>query len=373
MDIAGVYLDPVVISIIGVILILSFVLLTVLFLTYLERKVMGHIQMRLGPMRVGFHGALQAPADAIKLLVKEDLIPATADNWVFRFAPYVVFAPVLLVFMAVPFARDWVVANLDLGLFYIVAVPGLAIVGLFMAGWASNNKYALLGAVRCVAQMVSYELPLVIAILGVAMLAESLSLSEIVKKQDVFPFILVQPIAFVIYIVASLAELNRTPFDIPVAESEVIGGPHIEYSGMRWGTFYLAEYGNAFAIAAICATVFLGGWQGPGLHPFVWFMIKTYIIVFLIFWLRATLPRLRVDQLMGFAWKALLPLSFLNLLLTAMFVLYGWLVFAIAIVVSIAAIVLGYAIWRSRQTSRQASFVRPATVLLIEAAGGDGQ
>ncbi|MDO8672924.1 MAG: NADH-quinone oxidoreductase subunit NuoH [Dehalococcoidia bacterium] len=374
MNIAGFNIEQSLVwAFVGVILVLSFVLFMVLFLTYFERKVLGHFQLRLGPMRVGFHGALQAPADAIKLMVKEDLIPDCADNRVYRFAPYVVFVPTFLVFMVIPFARDWVVANLDLGLFFIVAVPGLSIVGLFMAGWSSDNKYALLGAVRSVAQMVSYELPLVVSILGVAILAETLSLSKIVDMQSTVPYLFLQPIGFLIFLISSLAELNRTPFDIPVAESEVVGGPHIEYSGMRWGIFYLAEYGNTFATAAICATVFLGGWAWPLLPGFVWFLIKTYVVILLIFWLRATLPRLRIDQLMGFAWKFLLPLSFVNLLLTAMYMLYGWPALAISLVVTAGIIYWGVSLWQSHSTRRPAPLKRPTTVRLVEAAGGDGK
>lgn len=339
--------DPLVI-ILKVAIVLGVVLLTVLLLTYLERKVIGHIQQRLGPMRVGFHGALQAPADAIKLLTKEDLVPASADQFIFRMAPYLVFIPGFLVFVTIPFTKDLVVRSLDLGLFYVVAVSCLSISGFVLAGWASNNKYALLGGMRSAAQMISYEIPLVLSVLGVAMLANSLNLATITEMQASVWYVLVQPIGFFIYIVASLAELNRTPFDIPVAESEVVGGPTVEYSGIRWAMFYLAEYGSIFGLSALGAILFLGGWQGPVLPGIVWFLLKTYSIIFLIFWLRATLPRLRIDQLMTYCWKVLLPLAFLNLLLTGVYLTFSLPVFLGTLAAAVIIVIGGYSIYRGR-------------------------
>lgn len=336
-------------------LMLGFVLISVLVLIWLERKFIGHIQMRLGPMRTGYHGVFQSPADAVKLLVKEDLIPASADKWVFQLAPFAVFVPIFLVFVALPFTGELLIRNLDLGLFYIVAVSSFSIVGLLMAGWASSNKYALLGGVRAAAQMISYELPLVISILGVAMLTRSLSLNTIVQEQTPVPFIVLQPLGFGLFLTASLAELARSPFDIPVAESEVVGGPFVEYSGIRWAFFFLGEYANLFAIAAICAIVYLGGWSWPYLPPSDWlggwgerligaglFLAKTYAIVLLIFWLRATLPRFRIDQLMSFAWKVLIPLAFLNVILTGIYLMYGWATLIISLIVSLGLLYLVY-------------------------------
>jgi len=314
----------------------GFVFFIVLVLVYVERKVLGHIQQRLGPMRTGFHGVLQTPADAIKLLVKEDLTPETADRWTFRLAPFMVFVPIFMMFVTIPFTWDIAVRHLDLGIFYLVAFSTLHIVGMLMAGWGSDNKFALLGGIRAAAQLVSYELPLAFAILGVAMIAQSLNLFEIVIQQSVIPFIFLQPLGLLIFLIASLAELSRTPFDIPMAESEVVGGPMVEYSGMRWAVFFLAEYASMFATAALVSVLYLGGWIWPWLPPvdvldgwaarlagLAWFMLKTFAILYVVIWLRGTLPRLRIDQLMAFAWKMLIPFSFVNLIITAAAVVYG--------------------------------------------------
>jgi len=331
-------LETVLDAAIRVALMLGFVLTTVLILIWVERKVLGHIQQRLGPMRTGWHGWLQSPADAIKLLTKEDLMPATANGWAFRLAPFVVFTPILLIFVALPFTRELLIRNMDLGLFYILAVSAFSTVGFVMAGWGSDNKYALLGAVRAGAQLISYELPLVIAVLGVVMLARSLNLGAIVEQQSVVPYGLVQPLGLVLFLIATVAELNRQPFDIPIAESELVGGLFIEYSGIRWGIFFLSEFAAAFASAALCTLLFLGGWAWPWLPPaevwggwaerlvgLGWFLGKTYLVILIIIWLRGSLPRLRVDQLLSLAWKVLIPLAFLNLLLTGIYLLYGWL------------------------------------------------
>ena len=323
-------------ALLRVALMLGFVFTVVLVLIYAERKILGHIQQRLGPMRTGFHGILQSPADAIKLLVKEDLTPITADRWVYRLAPYLVFVPIFMIFVVIPFSDDLVIRHLDMGLFYIVAFSSLSIVGMLMAGWGSDNKYALLGGVRAAAQLISYELPLGISILGVALLAQSLSLREIVNSQNPVPFLFLQPMGLLIFLSASLAELSRTPFDIPVAESEVVGGPLVEYSGMRWAIFFLAEYANLFLMAAVVTLIYLGGWSWPLQLPQEWFggwaarllavslfLAKTSVMVLAVFWLRGTLPRLRIDQLMTFAWKTIIPFSFVNLLITGSAMLYG--------------------------------------------------
>lgn len=321
-------LPPELDALLRLVVITTFVFFIVLVLIYVERKVLGHIQQRLGPMRTGFHGLLQTPADALKLLVKEDLVPTSADRWVYQAAPFLVFVPIFMMFLTIPFAQDLVVRHLDLGIFYLVAFSSLHIVGMLMAGWGSDNNYALLGAVRAAAQLISYELPLAFSVLGVVLLAGSMNLREIVELQGLMPFLLLQPLGLLIFLIASLAELSRTPFDIPVAESEVVGGPMVEYSGMRWAIFFLAEYASLFASAAIVSALYLGGWLIP--IPFapdflapVWFFAKTFAIVLLIFWLRGTLPRLRIDQLMDFAWKMLIPFSFVNLIITAGAVVYG--------------------------------------------------
>ena len=303
---------------------LLFLSVIVLGLTYLERKVLGRIQMRMGPMRTGPYGLLQPIADAIKLMVKEDIVPSMSDRVLFWLAPLAVFVPAFLVWVTVPFTKDIVVRNLDLGLFYIIAVSVVSITGLVIAGWASTNKYALLGAGRAVAQLISYELPLIIALLGVAMVVGSLDLTKIVEHQKVTPLIYLQPIGFFIFLVAGLAEVGRTPFDIPQAESELMGGPFIEYSGIHWAMFFLAEYVNTLALAVLTALLFLGGWNGPLLTGPVWLLLKSGLVLLVIFWLRATLPRLRIDQLMAFAWKFVLPLGFANVVFTGFYVYYGW-------------------------------------------------
>ena len=310
-----------------------FLSVMVLVLTWLERKALARIQMRMGPMRVGFHGTLQPLADAVKLVTKEDILPSWADRRVYWLAPLAVFVPALLLWVTIPVASDLVLRNLELGLFYIVAVSVLSVMGLVMAGWGSANKYAVLGGLRAAGQLVSYEIPFIMAILGVAMLSQSLDLSRIVDGQASVANILVQPLGLFIFLTAGLAELGRTPFDIHHAESEVVGGPFVEYSGAHWAVFFLAEYMNTFTIAALTALLFLGGWRWPDM-PFdgaphaalsaIWFFLKTYAVILLIFWIRGTYPRLRIDQLMAFGWKLLVPLSFLNIVMTGAVLFYEW-------------------------------------------------
>ena len=317
-------------AIIRILIVVLVMTLVVVYLTYGERKVVARFQMRLGPTRTGPLGLLQGFADAIKLLIKEDLRPRNADRWVFEFAPYLTFIPVFLVLVALPFARDWGVRNLALGMFFVFAVLGLNIVGVLMAGLGSGNKYALLGGVRAAAQMISYEIPLVVALLAVAMLAGTLDLNEIVAMQDSRPFILIQPLAFLIFFTALLSELHRAPFDIPVAESEIVGGYFVEYSGIRWSMFQLAEYASLWAFSIFGSAIFLGGWQFPFGDDWGWgwqltlTLIKSAIMIMLIFWVRTTLPRLRMDQLMSFCWKALIEVSFALLLVNGLFLHYGW-------------------------------------------------
>lgn len=317
-------------AVIRIVIVVLLMTVVVVYLTYGERKVIARFQMRLGPTRTGPRGLLQGVADALKLLCKEDVRPRNADRWVFEFAPYLTFIPVFLVLVALPFARDWGVRNLALGMFFVFAVLGLNIVGVLMAGLGSGNKYALLGGVRAAAQMISYEIPLVVALLAVAMLAGTLDLNAIAAMQESRPFILVQPLAFVIFTTAMLSELHRAPFDIPVAESEIVGGYFVEYSGIRWSMFQLAEYAALWAFSIFGAAVFLGGWQFPFGDDWGWWwqliltFVKSLLMILLVFWVRATLPRLRMDQLMGFCWKALIEVSFALLLVNGLFLYFGW-------------------------------------------------
>lgn len=300
--------------------VLAFIIAFTLFFIWFERRLLGRFQIRLGPNRVGPFGLLQPIADGLKVLLKEDIIPSRGDKWVHWLAPIVALVPAMMIFAVIPFQNGALLADLNIGILYIMAVSSVVVIGVFMAGWASSNKYSLLGAMRTIAQEVSYEIPLVLSIIGVVLIAGSLSLNDIVEAQEV-PFILLQPLGFFIYFTSALAEINRTPFDLLEAESEVIAGFHTEYSGMKFGMFYLMEYAEVLAVAAIVTTLFLGGWKGPLLAPWMWFFIKVTTVFFFIVWIRATLPRLRIDQVMAFAWKFLLPLALINLLITALQVL----------------------------------------------------
>jgi len=303
-----------------VLVLVVFGLASIIWINVFERKTLGRLQDRYGPNRFGPWGLLQCVADMIKLLTKEDITPSRADRLVYNLAAVVPVVATFLVLAVLPFGRGMVAADLNVGFLYIVAVGSLGTIGIFMGGWASHNKYALLSGVRTVAQMISYEIPMVLSVVGVLLLVGSLSMVSIVEAQGDWglPFVVLQPLAFVIYFTAAVAEVNRSPFDLPEGESEIVAGYHIEYTGIKFAMFLLAEYVNAFSICAIATTVFLGGWQGPILPSWAWFFIKAYTLYFVLIWLRGTLPRLRVDQLMNFAWKTLVPLALANLMLTAL-------------------------------------------------------
>jgi len=300
----------------------------VMVVIWFERKVAAHMQDRLGPMEVGgWHGWLQTVADSVKLLLKEDIVPALADRKLFKLAPYIVFLAAFAVFAALPFSDKIVGSEINIGIFYILAVSSVGVIGILMAGWSSNNKWALFGSMRSVAQMISYEIPIGLSILVIVMSVGSLSMRDIVMAQDggIFNWLIWQNppfnfIAFLILFIAGTAETNRVPFDIPEAESELVAGFHVEYSGMRFSFFFLAEYASMFAIGIIVSTLFLGGWQGingaassPGIG-LIWMTLKGFSFVLVMIWFRWTLPRLRVDQLMYVCWKVLVPIAFLNVI-----------------------------------------------------------
>ncbi len=317
-------------AILRILIVVGAMTLTVLALIYLERKFIGRLQNRLGPTRTGPMGLMQSAADAIKLVGKEDLRPATADRWVFELAPYVVFVPAFLGLMALPLTGSVVVRHMELALFYIVSVTSLSTVGMLMAGWGSDSKYPLIGAARAAAQLVGYEIPLVMAALSVAMVGGTLDIIGLVEEQGRVPFIVWQPLAFLIFILASLAEAHRPPFDMPLADSEIVGGPLVEYSGIRWGMFFLAEYVTLTTISILGATLFLGGWNWPlgeqegWWLQWAWMIVKTGAFIMFFFWVRATLPRLRIDQMMSFCWKVLLPFSFLQIVINGLVLVYDW-------------------------------------------------
>ncbi|MHB8908894.1 MAG: NADH-quinone oxidoreductase subunit NuoH [Syntrophales bacterium] len=302
--------------IIGLVGVLLFVVVNALVLTWAERKVAGHMQRRIGPKEVGPYGLIQPLADALKLLGKEILTPRAVDRPLYYLAPIVIFVPVLVSFIVIPFDASLVVKDINVGILVILAFASLSMFSILMAGWGSNNKYALMGAIRSIAQNIAYEIPILLSLLPVIMMANSFSLKSIVEAQKGLWFVLLQPVAFCIYFIASVAETNRTPFDLPEAESELVAGYHTEYSGMRFALFFLAEYTNMFIVSAIAATFFLGGYQGPFLPGIVWFLLKSYLLVFVIMWLKWTFPRVRFDQLLNITWKALIPLAFINLLIT---------------------------------------------------------
>jgi NADH-quinone oxidoreductase subunit H len=310
--------NPFLWSLLGVVGVIVIFHVHALIAVWLERKISAHIQLRLGPMVVGPHGLLQSMADGLKLLGKEVITPDGVDRRLFWLAPYIVLFPTMLMFVVVPFTEHFIVQDLDIGLLYFFSVASISTLGIFVAGWSSNNKYSLLGAVRSIAQKIAYEIPTILSLLTIVMLAGSLKMTEIVKAQEGLWFVFTQPVPFIIYLIASIAEINRTPFDIPEAESELVAGFHTEYSGMRFAIFFMAEYANMFLVSAIATTVFLGGWRGPLLPPFLWFLIKTYAVVFLIIWVRWVFPRLRSDQLLSFTWQFLTPVALVWLLATAL-------------------------------------------------------
>ena len=299
------------------------------YATWLERKLVGRFQHRIGPNMAGPFGLLQPIADGIKLIFKEDIVPDNAERITYALAPIVMFIPALLSYAVVPFGDqvtlfghriDMVISDLNIGILFIFAVTSLGVYGIVLAGWSSGSKYSLLGGIRSSAQMLSYEVAYGLSIIGVLVIAGTLSLKELVAQQEHFFdwFIFRQPVGFVLYAICAVAETNRAPFDLAEAESELVAGYHTEYSSLRFAMFFIGEYANMIAVSSVATTIFLGGWHGPFLPPVVWFSIKVFFFMSVYIWLRATLPRLRYDQLMNFGWKVLFPLALLNVMLTAL-------------------------------------------------------
>ncbi len=290
-------------------------------LTYAERKIVARIQDRIGPNQAGPYGMLQPLADGIKMFTKEDTTPATADRWVYNLAPLVIAVFALLTYAVIPFSPGVVGTNLNIGVFYVIAIGSGSTIAILMAGWGSNNKYSLLGAFRTVAQLVGYEVPMLLNVLPVVMLSGSMSLIDIIDRQTLadgghgIPYILLLPLSALIFLISGIAETGRSPFDLLEAESEIVAGFHVEYSGMKFALFFLGEYVNALAVSLMFAVLFLGGYAGPVLPPYLWLLLKVGAVFTVLMWLRGTLPRVRVDQLMSFNWKFLVPISIVNVIL----------------------------------------------------------
>lgn len=326
------YLIGLIILLIKIAVMLGGLLLAASYLVWLERKFLARLQIRLGPNRAGIFGLLQPIADAVKLLTKEDIVPDQADGFIFCLAPAVVAVTAMLMFAVVPLGPDlrifgrpvpMLISDLNVGLLFVFALSSLGVYGVALGGWASNSKFALLGGIRGAAQMISYELALGLSLVPVVMLAGSFSLTAIVDAQAGVPFIVLQPISFVIFVISAMAESKRIPFDLPEAENELGAGFHTEYSGMRFGLFFLGEYVHIQVLGALTAVFFLGGWRGPLLPPVVWLMLKIFMVAGIMIWVRGTLPRLRYDQLMALGWKVLIPASLINIVLTGAFIQFA--------------------------------------------------
>ena len=316
-------------SAIKVIVVVIAVLTGCAYATWLERKLVGHIQHRVGPNVAGPFGLLQPIADAVKLAFKEDIVPERAERVTYALAPIVAFIPSMLAFAVIPFGDtitfmgqqiDMVISDLNVGILFIFAVTSLGVYGIVLAGWSSGSKYSLLVGIRSSAQMISYEIAYGLSIIGVLVIAQTLSMKELVAQQANFFdwFIFRQPLGFVLFVICAIAETNRSPFDMPEAESELVGGYHTEYSSLRFAMFFIGEYANMITAAAVVTTIFLGGWQGPFLPPVVWFCLKVFLFMAFYVWIRGTLPRVRYDQLMNLGWKVLFPLALLNVVVTAL-------------------------------------------------------
>lgn len=324
-------LEQAIIAIVKVAVVLLVILTACAYLVWVERKLAARMQVRLGPTRTGPFGLLQPLADAIKLFAKEDIVVEQANKWLYLLAPLIAFIPAFITFAVIPFGDKvtlfgrqipLLISDFNVGILFIFGVTSLGVYGIVLAGWSSNSKYSLLGSLRSAAQMISYEVSLGLSVIGVLLLAGSLSLADIVRAQSSVSewFIWKQPVGFLLYLISAFAETNRAPFDLPEAETELVAGYFTEYSSMKFAMFYVAEYANMITVAGLATTLFLGGWQGPWLPPVVWFILKVLFFIFLYIWTRVTLPRFRYDQLMRFGWLVLLPVGLLNVLVTALVV-----------------------------------------------------
>ena len=331
-------IDTLVIPLLKIVIVLNATLVAVTYMVLLERKVIAWAQSRLGPMRVGPYGILQPVADAVKLMIKEDITPVRADKWLFTLAPILSMVPALIVYAVIPFGPEvslfgrkvtLQITDINVGLLYVVSVASVGVYGIILAGYASNSKYPLLAGLRASAQLISYEVAVTLTLVSVVIMSGTLSMAGIVQAQydKHFWFIFAQPIAFVIVLIGGLAETNRAPFDLPEAEQELTGGFHTEYSGMRFALFFLAEYANMIVVSSVVTTLFLGGWLPPFpnvswlsffhyIPSWTWFLLKSFVFLYLFIWIRATLPRYRYDQLMNLGWKVLIPIAILNLVVT---------------------------------------------------------
>lgn len=313
-----------ILMVIKIAIVITITMLHVAYAVYFERKVIGHMQARLGPMRVGPHGLLQPIADFVKLFFKEDVVPSNADKPIFLIAPVISVVAALASLAVIPLWETFAIANINIGILYILALSSVGAYGIILAGWSSNSKYSFLGALRSCAQVISYEIAMGLSLVGIIMLAGSTNLIDIVNAQSEYPFILTQPVAFFVFLMAAIAETNRAPFDLPEAETELVAGYFTEYSGMRFGLFFVAEYVGMFIMSAIAAICFLGGWKGPHfwilshVPNIVWFLLKVYALIFFYYWIRATLPRYRYDQLMSLGWKLFIPLTLANIAVTGL-------------------------------------------------------
>ncbi|MCR4435219.1 MAG: NADH-quinone oxidoreductase subunit NuoH [Clostridiales bacterium] len=294
----------------------AFITVLVIILMWMDRRVAAFFQERLGPIKYGPQGLLQPVFDAVKMVSKGNITPRNVDKLVYNLAPMLIFMTTLLVYAALPYGKNLTVVNLNVGVLYLIAISSTATIAILMGGWGSNNKYSLIGGMRTVAMIISYEIPFAFSLLGIIMLTGSMNMTDIINAQKNVWFVFLQPLAFVVFMITAMAELNKSPFDLPEAESELVAGFITEYAGMKFGLVYLAEYANMFSMAAIAVTLFFGGWQGPLLPSWLWFLIKTLLMVFFIMWIRWTLPRIRIDKMMKLNWKVLIPLSILNIFLT---------------------------------------------------------